>query len=194
MNAASRVTRVVEVVAAGALLASMAVFAFAPTPTRQDWQAAAFFAAFGLLASVMGYKTSRTTSGSIGFLPFLSLAVIAPNLVAIIAVFASILGTELLERFGVEHASGERALGHRSGLSAGQQGTQSKQQSLLPRRVRHSSGRVLGNGVRDARAHPRDRCAENLDPVLDESVVVLRQEVRVTHHMRIDDQEPMLVL
>jgi len=85
-------------VAAGALLTSAAVAAFGAIPTVQQWQAGLFFTTFGLFASVLGYKTSRTTSGSIGFLPFLSLAVIAPNIVAVIAVFVSILGTELLVR------------------------------------------------------------------------------------------------
>ena len=98
MNFDSRVSRIVEAVAVGAVLTSMAVFAFADTPTTQDWKAAAFFAAFGLLASVLGYKTSKTTSGSIGFLPFLSLAAIAPNIVSVVAVFVSILGMELLVR------------------------------------------------------------------------------------------------
>lgn len=98
MNRESRTTRVVELVAVGGMLTSAALLALGPVPTYEHWKAGAFFAAFGLLASVLGYSTSRTTSGSIGFLPFLSIAVIAPNIVAVATVFVSIFGTELLVR------------------------------------------------------------------------------------------------
>lgn len=98
MNKNTRVTRIVETIAVGALFVSAALVALAPLPTAEHWTAGAFFAAFGLLASTLGYKTSRTTSGSIGFLPFLSIAVISPNIVAVATVFVSILGTELLGR------------------------------------------------------------------------------------------------
>ncbi len=94
----NRVLRIVETVAVGALLVSAALLALGPVPTIEQWQAGAFFAAFGLLASTLGYKTSRTTTGSIGFLPYLSIAVVSPNIVAVVAVFASILITEALLR------------------------------------------------------------------------------------------------
>ena len=92
----SRVSRIVETIAIGALFASAALLALGPVASGSDWKAGAFFATFGVLASVAGYKTSKTTSGSIGFLPFLSIAVIAPNIVAVATVFVSIVGTELL--------------------------------------------------------------------------------------------------
>lgn len=94
----SRVTRVVEVIAVGAIIGTAAVLALAPVPELAHWKAAAFFTVFGLLASVLGYKTSSATSGSIGFLPFLSIAVIAPNAAALATVFVSIVGTELIAR------------------------------------------------------------------------------------------------
>ncbi len=94
----SRVTRVVEAVAVGAILTSAALLAFGPVPTLDQWKAGAFFAGFGLFASALGYKTSTATTGSIAFLPLLSLAVISPNAVAVVTVFFSILGTELLLR------------------------------------------------------------------------------------------------
>jgi len=93
-----RVRRVVETVAAGAALATAAFFAFGAVPTADQWRAAAFFAGFGLLASALVYKTSKATAGSIGFLPFLSIAVISPNIAAIASVFVSILGSEILAR------------------------------------------------------------------------------------------------
>ncbi len=58
--------------------------------------AAAFFAGFGLLASGLGYQTSRDTTGTIGFLPFLSAATIAPNFAAVAAVFIAVLGGEMI--------------------------------------------------------------------------------------------------
>lgn len=93
-----RVKRIVETVAAGAALATAAFLAFGPVPTATEWKAALFFTGFGLLASALGYKTSKATAGSIGFLPFLSIAVISPNIAAIATVFVSILGAELLAR------------------------------------------------------------------------------------------------
>ncbi len=85
-------------IAAGALLASVAMLALGPSPTRDHWEAAAFFTGFGLLTSVLTYKTSNTTDGTIGFLPFLSIAVIAPNAAALVAVIVSALGAELIAR------------------------------------------------------------------------------------------------
>lgn len=93
-----RVTRIVEAVSAGAIVAAAALLAFGPVPNVDQWRAAAFFAAFGVLALVLAYKTSRTTAGNIGFLPFLSLAIVSPNIVAVATVFVSILVTELLVR------------------------------------------------------------------------------------------------
>ncbi len=87
-----------ETVAVGAIIASLAMLVFAPTPTDPEWRAAVYFAGFGLIATALGYKTSTATGGSIGFLPFLSIVVISPNIAAICTVFASVLGTELLAR------------------------------------------------------------------------------------------------
>ena len=93
-----RVERIVEMIAAGASLAFAAMSAYGPVPDTIQWKAAAFFTGFGMLASALAYKTSQKTSGSIGFLPFLSIAVISPNVAAVATVFVSILGTELLAR------------------------------------------------------------------------------------------------
>lgn len=93
-----RVRRIVEVVAVGALVASAAALAWTDVPSPDQWYAAAFFAGFGLLAAALLYQTSTNTGGSIGFLPFLSIAVISPNAAALATVFVSILGTELIAR------------------------------------------------------------------------------------------------
>lgn len=92
----TRVHRIVESVAACAVLASAASLAYGQVPTQEQWQAAIFFTAFGLLACLLLYQTSSTTSGSIGFLPFLSIAVISPNSAALATVFVSILGAEVI--------------------------------------------------------------------------------------------------
>ena len=93
-----KVSRVIEVVAVAALIAAAALVAFGPAPSADQWLAAAFFAAFGLLASMLGYKTSSQTTGTIGFLPFLSVATIAPNFAAVVAVLVGVLSSELMAR------------------------------------------------------------------------------------------------
>src|SRR5690606_15317170 len=67
-------------------------------PTEEQWIAAVFFTAFGLLASVLGYRRSSGTSGTISFLPFLSIALLAPNAAALATVFVSILLSEMIAR------------------------------------------------------------------------------------------------
>lgn len=57
-----------------------------------------YFTLFGLMASGLGYKTSKSTAGSIGFLPFLSIAVISPNYAALVCVTVSIAGNEIISR------------------------------------------------------------------------------------------------
>lgn len=94
----SDVKRIVGSMAIGALFASTALFHFGPAPTGTEWEAVAFFTLFGLIASGLGYKTSKATSGSIGFLPFLSVAVISPNYAALVAVGLSIVGAEIIAR------------------------------------------------------------------------------------------------
>jgi hypothetical protein len=92
---AQTVRRIVSVVAAGAIFATAALVIWGGSPTGEEWKAAAFFTAFGLLASGLGYKTSSATTGSIGFLPFLSIAAISPNIAAIACVAISIVGAEI---------------------------------------------------------------------------------------------------
>ena len=94
----SRVQRIVASIAASAVLASAASVAYGGAITADQWQAAAYFAAFGLLAALLLYQTSPTTSGSIVFLPFLSIALISPNSAALATVFVSILVSELAAR------------------------------------------------------------------------------------------------
>jgi HD superfamily phosphohydrolase YqeK len=94
----ANVKRIVEGIAAGALVASAALIAFADVPTRQQWMAAAFFTTFGLLASVLGYRRTTGTSGTISFLPFLSVALLAPNVAALVTVLVSIALSEFIAK------------------------------------------------------------------------------------------------
>jgi hypothetical protein len=66
--------------------------------SRQDLIAAAFFAAFGVLAEVLEYQRSRGRSGTIGFLPFLSISAVAPNGAAIASVLVAMVFGEILVR------------------------------------------------------------------------------------------------
>lgn len=92
------VARVVRSVSIGtALLSALCAVAW-PEPTTQEWVAAIFFFVFGTLASLLGYQTTKATSGTIGFLPFLSVALVAPNIAALIAVGASVVVSELIAR------------------------------------------------------------------------------------------------
>lgn len=84
--------------AAFALVATAALVAFGAVPGSRDWTAAVFFTAFGFLASVLGYRRSTGTSGTISFLPFLSIAMLAPNAAALVTVFVSILFSEIVAR------------------------------------------------------------------------------------------------
>lgn len=94
----SRVDRIVETVAAGSLVVLAAFAALAAPPTPEEWRAALFFTAFGVLAAALAYKTSTSTSGTISFLPFLSVALVSPNLAALLAVVVSTLLAEIVLR------------------------------------------------------------------------------------------------
>ena len=59
-----------------ALLAVAALSVFAGGWTTEDVIAATFFASFGVFAHVLGYQRSKGRSGTIAFLPFLSLSLI----------------------------------------------------------------------------------------------------------------------
>jgi len=91
-----RVNRVIEGVAAGALVAAAALVAFGAIPTAAEWVATSFFALFGLIAASLSYRTSSSTGATIAFLPFLSAAVVTPTFAAVIAVFVCTLASELM--------------------------------------------------------------------------------------------------
>lgn len=93
-----RVIQIVVVVAIGALVVLMAFGALVEPPSPEEWRAALFFTAFGVLAAALSYQTSQATHGTIGFLPFLSVAIVSPNIAALLAVLASSVLAELFLR------------------------------------------------------------------------------------------------
>jgi putative nucleotidyltransferase with HDIG domain len=83
-------------IAIGAMASAIAVLIVTPLPNADHWEAAGFFTMLGLLASALGYQTSGATSGNIGFLPFLSAALVAPNAAAVATVFIGVSGAEMI--------------------------------------------------------------------------------------------------
>jgi putative nucleotidyltransferase with HDIG domain len=94
----SRVKRIVETMAAGAILSLAAYLAFGDVPTPEQWGAVAFFTAFGSLASALSYRTSGSTSGNVGFLPFMSVSILSPNAAALLAIAVSMVVGEIVIR------------------------------------------------------------------------------------------------
>lgn len=85
-------------VAAGAIVSLAAFVVFADSPNALQWKAAVFFTAFGSLASGLSYRTASGTSGNVGFLPFMSIALLAPNIAALLSIAIGILVGELVVR------------------------------------------------------------------------------------------------
>ncbi|MCX5761508.1 MAG: HD-GYP domain-containing protein [Gemmatimonadetes bacterium] len=88
----------VLVISIAALLAVAALSLFAGAWTQKEVIAATFFASFGMLAQVLGYQRSKGRSGTIAFLPFLSIAAVSPNSAAIASVFIAMLFGEIIAR------------------------------------------------------------------------------------------------
>ena len=89
----------VLMVSIAALVAAAILSIVAGAWSRQDFTAAVFFAAFGVLAEALQYQRSPGRAGTIGFLPFLSIASIAPNGAAVASVFvAMVIGELIIQR------------------------------------------------------------------------------------------------
>jgi HD-GYP domain-containing protein (c-di-GMP phosphodiesterase class II) len=94
----SEVERVVQTIVAGALVSIAAFFAFGEAPSTYEWRASAFFTGLGILAAALSYPVGRATSGTIGFLPYLSISIIAPNIAAVLCVAVSATFAELVQK------------------------------------------------------------------------------------------------
>lgn len=91
-------------VVGSAILLTVGIVFTAPVPSTEQWIASIFFTTFGLLASLLGYRTANGTTGTIGFLPFLSAALIAPNYAAIVPVAISVGASEMIARRSIQKA------------------------------------------------------------------------------------------
>ena len=80
------------------LIATVDVVRSAPVWDHRDAVAATFFFAFGLLAQFLGYRRGAGRLGTIAFLPYLSIAALAPNGAALACVVSSVALNELISR------------------------------------------------------------------------------------------------
>jgi hypothetical protein len=99
VNQTTRRTHIyVLAISAITLLATVQVVRTSAVWNQADAAAATFFFAFGVLAQVLGYRRGVGRIGTIAFLPYLSIAALAPNGAALACVVGSITITELIAR------------------------------------------------------------------------------------------------
>lgn len=87
-----------------AILTMFAATLVSPPPSAEQWIAVMFFGLFGFLASVLGYSTANGTTGTIGFLPFLTVALVSPNNAALLSVAVSVAASELIAKREIQKA------------------------------------------------------------------------------------------
>jgi HD-GYP domain-containing protein (c-di-GMP phosphodiesterase class II) len=83
---------------AAALTLAAAVYSMDPGIRPDFTVAVACFSALGLLSSFLAYQPTRTTFGSIAFLPMLSCAFLAPHWLSLLGAGISLLVFELISR------------------------------------------------------------------------------------------------
>lgn len=96
----SAITRYVTAVVATAIVATTAVGVYAGMPSPEEAKAAFFFGSLTLAALLLRYEGSKSgASGSISFLPALSLVVVAPTVAApLVIAFASFVAESAVKR------------------------------------------------------------------------------------------------
>lgn len=93
------VLRYVAAIVALNIIATVAVAFLAPQPAAADWEAAAFFALMGLVATLLSYERGGSTaSGSVSFLPFLTGVLVSPTLATVLCVSGSSLVAYIILR------------------------------------------------------------------------------------------------
>src|SRR5690606_18845865 len=70
------------------------------TPATEPWgeRAALCFAALGFFAQALGYKIGKGAEGDISFLPFLAIALLSPNVIAVATVATAVAITQVVAR------------------------------------------------------------------------------------------------
>lgn len=91
-----RVEAYVAVICMMALTATAGVVVLSPPTVSGHVQAAACFAALGVLAHMLAHRLPRGATGSIAFLPFLAVVLVAPSWVALAAVGGAMACVELV--------------------------------------------------------------------------------------------------
>lgn len=95
---ASRINGFVIGVCTVALLSVVLLYQLAPD-YNPDFVTAAFcFGALGVVANALSYRLARGASGGIGFIPFLTAAILAPSWITLVAVAVSVSIAEILAR------------------------------------------------------------------------------------------------
>jgi putative nucleotidyltransferase with HDIG domain len=92
----SPIVRYVSLVCAAALGASFVLFVSDPTFNVEFARAALTFGVISVLAQLLSYRTGRSSTGSVSFIPVLASAAIAPHWVSIVAVVASSLAGQIV--------------------------------------------------------------------------------------------------
>jgi putative nucleotidyltransferase with HDIG domain len=92
----SPIVRYVSLVCVAALGASFVLFVTDPTFNIEFARAALTFGVISVLAQLLSYRTGRSSTGSVSFIPVLASAAIAPHWVSIVAVVASSLAGQIV--------------------------------------------------------------------------------------------------
>jgi putative nucleotidyltransferase with HDIG domain len=92
----SPIVRYVSLVCVAALGASFVLFVTDPTFNVEFARAALTFGVISVLAQLLSYRTGRSSTGSVSFIPVLASAAIAPHWVSIVAVVASSLAGQIV--------------------------------------------------------------------------------------------------
>ena len=94
----SRIARYVTLVCVAALGAGFALYVSEPNFSVPFANAAVTFGLISVMAQLLSYRTGRSSTGSVSFIPVLASAAIAPHLVSIIAVIGSSLTGQIVAK------------------------------------------------------------------------------------------------
>lgn len=93
-----RVAIYVTAICALAAAAAVSVYALVPAGNALRWQPAVCFAMLGIFAQALGHTIGRGARGSISFIPFVSLTLLTPDIVAVLTVAVVVAIVEVATR------------------------------------------------------------------------------------------------
>jgi putative nucleotidyltransferase with HDIG domain len=94
----SPIVRYVSLVCVAALGASFVLFVTEPAFNVEFARAALTFGVISVLAQLLSYRTGRSSTGSVSFIPVLASAAIAPHWVSLVAVVAASLAGQIVAK------------------------------------------------------------------------------------------------